>query len=167
MARQMNKHSLIFFAVLISSILLGMSNHAYADYGLSINPDLLPTPTSTATASLCAGVIPLTITGVEIMHESGASYTSMVNVGTTINPGECALWDIPNDFGLSSLDLGGWVLRVDTDPSGTLVDDFSVLFFVVPESIIGAVAVIGSSLAVLAVYRRKGVSIKESNNNQQ
>jgi hypothetical protein len=166
MARQMNKHSLIFFAVLISSILLGMSNHAYATYGLSIDPDQLPTPTSTATASLCAGVIPLKITGVELMHESGASYTSMVNVGTTINPGECALWNIPADFGLSSLDLGGWKLMVDTDPSGPLMYEFSVLFFVVPESIIGAVAVIGSSLAVLAVYRRKGVSIKESNNQQ-
>jgi predicted AlkP superfamily phosphohydrolase/phosphomutase len=51
----------------------------------------LPTPTSTATASLCAGVTPLKITGVEIMHESGASYTSTVHVGKTINPGECAL----------------------------------------------------------------------------
>ncbi len=50
---------------------------------------------------------------------------------------------------------GIWTVITEFSDGTTIVKELNVSFQVVPESIIGAVAVIGSSLAVLALYRRK------------
>jgi len=51
--------------------------------------------------------------------------------------------------------VGTWRVVAEFSDGTTIVHELFISFQVVPESIIGAVAVIGSSLAVLALYRRK------------
>jgi DNA-binding beta-propeller fold protein YncE len=51
--------------------------------------------------------------------------------------------------------VGTWKVVAEFSNGTIVVKELQVPFQVVPESIIGALSVIGSSLAVLAVYRRK------------
>ncbi len=48
--------------------------------------------------------------------------------------------------------VGTWTLEVNTNPGNQYRADFAVSIFVIPESIIGAIAVAGASLAVLGGY---------------
>jgi hypothetical protein len=51
--------------------------------------------------------------------------------------------------------VGTWKVVAEFSDGTIVVKELNVPFQVVPESIIGALSIIGSSLAVLAVYRRK------------
>ena len=52
-------------------------------------------------------------------------------------------------------EVGTWQVVAEFSNGTTIVKDLHVPFQVIPESIIGMISVIGSSLAVLALYRRK------------
>jgi hypothetical protein len=69
---------------------------------------------------------------------------------TTVNivSGEASDTYTPNQ-------VGTWQVIAEFSDGTIVVKELQVPFQVVPESIIGALSVIGSSLAVLAVYRRK------------
>jgi hypothetical protein len=69
---------------------------------------------------------------------------------TTVNivSGEASDTYTPNQ-------VGTWKVVAEFSNGTIVVKELNVSFQVVPESIIGALSVIGSSLAVLAVYRRK------------
>jgi hypothetical protein len=69
---------------------------------------------------------------------------------TTVNivSGEASDTFTPNQ-------VGTWKVVAEFSDGTIVVKELQVPFQVVPESIIGALSVIGSSLAVLAVYRRK------------
>jgi hypothetical protein len=69
---------------------------------------------------------------------------------TTVNivSGEASDTYTPNQ-------VGTWKVVAEFSNGAIVVKELQVPFQVVPESIIGALSVIGSSLAVLAVYRRK------------
>jgi hypothetical protein len=69
---------------------------------------------------------------------------------TTVNivSGEASDTYTPNQ-------VGTWKVVAEFSNGTIVVKELQVPFQVVPESIIGALSVIGSSLAVLAVYRRK------------
>ena len=121
-----------------------------ASYGLTITPDTLM-PSDTATAELCADITSLTITDAYLVDPTGATYTTTVNIGDELEAGECALWDVPDDFG-ATLTAGSWVLAIDTEEGNPIFIDFAVSFFVLPESAIGAIAVIGASIAVFGGY---------------
>lgn len=90
-------------------------------------------------------------TSVVLVDPSGNPFSTNTNVGTILNPRECATWDIPDDFATIN-SVGTWVLEVNTNPGNPHRGDFAVSLFVIPESIIGAIAVAGASLAVLGGY---------------
>lgn len=138
-------------AVTAALLLIGMVDSEVYGYGLTVNPDTVALNGS-ATAELCAGTTSLTITGVELVDPSGTSHTSAVNVGTTLSAGDCATWNVPGDFSTALNAVGTWVLKINTDPENLHTSEFNVSLFVVPESILGIIAVTGTSLAALAGY---------------
>lgn len=135
----------------ITLLLTCLTNDAMA-YGLTVNPDTLSI-NGTATAELCGGTTAFTITGVELVDPTGTAHSSSVNVGTTLNAGDCVTWNIPDDFSSTTLNaIGTWVLKINTDPGNQFTDEFNVSIFVVPESILGAIAVASASLITFAGY---------------
>jgi hypothetical protein len=60
-----------------------------------------------------------------------------------------------SDFGLNTgfNKVGDWAVVVDTNPGKTLIFDFAVTFQVVPESVIGALAVVLPSMGAFAGYK--------------
>ena len=144
-------------ALLIFSYMIQYANAQ--SYGLTIDPDVLPTPSDTAIAEFCAGVTDLTITEAKIIDPLGTEYNTAVNLGV-VSAGDCVTWDIPTDFGIASLTpIGSWSMVVDTTEGNPVIEDFIVTFFVLPESVIGAIAMIGASIAILGVYMLRKRSI--------
>ncbi len=68
-----------------------------------------------------------------------------------------------SDFGLSSgfNQVGDWVVVADTNPGKSFIYEFAVTFQVIPESVIGALAVVGTPIATFAGYK---LLRKRSNN---
>jgi hypothetical protein len=60
-----------------------------------------------------------------------------------------------NDFGLNTgfNKVGDWIVVVDTNPGNPIIFDFAVTFQVVPESVIGALAVVLPSIGAFAGYK--------------
>jgi hypothetical protein len=60
-----------------------------------------------------------------------------------------------NDFVLSTgfNKVGDWIVVVDTNPGKPIIFDFAVTFQVVPESVIGALAVVLPSIGAFAGYK--------------
>jgi hypothetical protein len=60
-----------------------------------------------------------------------------------------------NDFGLSTgfNKVGDWTVVVDTNPGNPFIFEFAVTFQVVPESVIGALAVVLPSIGAFAGYK--------------
>ncbi len=141
------------FILAVTLITFAGINTVNAQVGLEVNPDTVSLGSST-TASLCAGTTGFTITSVDLVDPGGTTFSTTINAGTTLNPGNCVTWNIPADFPtLGALNsVGTWVLEVNTDPGNQQRTDFTVSLFVIPESIMGAIAVAGASLAVLGGY---------------
>ncbi len=75
------------------------------------------------------------------------SYTEVSSNTLPVVNGEVSDTFTPNT-------AGKWTIIAEVSDC-SIVRELNVSFLVVPESMIGAVAVIGSSLGVLAIYRRK------------
>ncbi|MFN4337381.1 MAG: hypothetical protein ACK4FV_07415, partial [Candidatus Nitrosocaldus sp.] len=60
-------------------------------------------------------------------------------------------------------EAGQWSIVADFTTNGTVVLSIPVTFNVVPESLIGAIGVVGGSFAVIAYRMRKKRSISSSN----
>jgi hypothetical protein len=60
-----------------------------------------------------------------------------------------------NDFVLSTgfNKVGDWTVLVDTNPGRTFIYEFTVTFMVIPESVIGALAVVLPSIGAFAGYK--------------
>jgi hypothetical protein len=72
----------------------------------------------------------------------------------TISAGKCHGWSTDTDFVGLVMTAGAYGFFADTN-IGELLVFFDVSFFVLPESPIGAVAIIGSSLGALVFMRLK------------
>lgn len=145
------------FLVVLTIVAVGLLtiniNNVRAQVGLEVNPDTISLNGST-TATLCAGTTGYTITTVELVDPNNNTYASSANVGLTLNPGDCVTWTIPDDFsGLSAINqVGTWVLEINTNPGNQQRAEFAVSLFVIPENMIGAIAITGTSLAVFSGY---------------
>ena len=93
------------------------------------------------------------ITNVKFIWIDPSNNVARTNTVNIVN-GEASDTYTPNQ-------VGTWKVVAEFSNGTTVVKELQVPFSVVPESIIGALSVIGSSLAVLAVYRRK----RKVNNN--
>lgn len=84
--------------------------------------------------------------------ESPSEWTLDISANTceTIEPGSNTQFP-GNAF--SGFDMAGtWVFAANVQGGNTFLYEFVVSFLVVPEAAIGAVAIIGSSIAVLGAY---------------
>jgi len=93
------------------------------------------------------------ITNVKFIWIDPSNNVARTNTVNIVN-GEASDTYTPNQ-------VGTWKVVAEFSNGTIVVKELQVPFSVVPESIIGALSVIGSSLAVLAVYRRK----RKVNNN--
>jgi len=87
------------------------------------------------------------ITNVKFIWIDPSNNVARTNTVNIVN-GEASDTYTPNQ-------VGTWKVVAEFSNGTIVVKELNVSFSVVPESIIGALSVIGSSLAVLAVYRRK------------
>ena len=77
-------------------------------------------------------------------------------VSVNIPAGGCADWTVPDAFDTVTLNQAGpWSFAVNTEQGIPLYVDFQVSFFVLPEAAIGAIAIVGSMVAVFGAYMFK------------
>ncbi|MEM2856843.1 MAG: hypothetical protein QW416_07070 [Candidatus Nitrosocaldaceae archaeon] len=131
----------------------------------SITPDVAPIGGS-ATAELCAGDFDIQVNNLWFFdpYEHPPTHYYPVNTSklTTVQANTCYTWNIPGDFepNPSSLrtaplsHVGGWQVALDAE-EGYWSDDFEVTIFVVPESIIGSIAITSIPIIIsLLLYKR-------------
>ena len=151
----MKAWSLILFMamlVLSATITLQMPEALAASASTKSTPDSILLGGTTA-VELCAGSTGLTVTSVSLFGPTGAFIASSTLL-PFIATNTCTTWDVPGDFvGSPAIgSIGGWAVAIDTLEGNTLFADFEVSFFVLPESPIGTLAIIGSSLGAMATF---------------
>ena len=110
---------------------------------------------------LCAGSHKLHVTDAEITDPTGASFFDAFGE-FDMAANQCVTWNTGIDFpGFSTNELGTYAVQISTD-RGIFASDFSVPLFMIPESPIGIIALMGSFLAALGGFivlrRRQGNS---------
>lgn len=106
--------------------------------------------------TLCSGNVPLAISGAGIFPlPLGATFFSHnpAEHPSSWDANRCHTWISPDDFAGFIPEPGHYSFVVDTPDDSEFIE-FDVSFLVVPESPIGLIAIIGSSLGVLAVFLR-------------
>jgi hypothetical protein len=139
------------------AVLLGISALAVkaplasANSGLTVTDDTIGIGDST-TAELCAGDTALDVTFVGLFDPTDTLVATSA-ILPSIAANTCASWSVPGDFDPAVvLTAGSWFVAVDTAQGGPIFTDFEVTFFVLPESPVGVVAILGSSLAALGAF---------------
>ena len=120
------------------------------------NPGTVPLGGSTDVI-ICTGETERDIVPSSLVSPSGTSYPPKLE-GFHLEKNQCMGFviggpnsDYPDIRGLS--EPGNWVAFFEDTLNGNeFVADFGVSFFVIPESAIGAIALTGTSLAVLGGY---------------
>lgn len=72
----------------------------------------------------------------------------------TIPAGGSYTWRLNEDLGVYPNMVGDWLVVIDTEPGTTWLIDFGVSVFVVPESMLGAIGVVGATLGAYIAYNR-------------
>ena len=151
----------------ITGLLWNMPQNADAAFGPFFN---LNTGTTSITADpgtislggttkviICTGNTPRDVMPLSLISPSGILYQGKLEV-FEVFANQCFGFDIggtSSDFvGVTSLsEPGNWVATFkDMQNGNEFTVDFGVSFFVIPESAIGAIALTGTSLAVLGGY---------------
>jgi len=95
-----------------------------------------------------------TITNIYLVDPANIfhSYSGSPPLPITIPADHCLKLDT-TDFGLAGFDqVGNWVLLADTQDGFPFLYEFTVTFMVIPESVIGALAVVLPSIGAFAGY---------------
>ena len=103
------------------------------------------------------GIGPVTITGITVQTPLGdvCNYNTLP---TTIDIGGELIATYPNQFNGANCDTntaGVYTATLETEVGDPIVTIFNTSFNVLPESIIGAIGMIGASIAVFMLYIRK------------
>src|SRR5437867_13453037 len=162
----MTKTLLVALALFGFNLVLNIPQNANAAFGPFPNP--VPGTTSVTanpgTVSfggstqviVCTDDTPRTIFPDSLVSPSGVHY-SPKGGGYQLQANECMSFfiggsdtEFPRVASLS--EPGTWVAFFQSGPGNNIFVDFGVSFFVIPESVIGAIALTGTSLAVLGGY---------------
>lgn len=138
--------------------LITMSFHnVYASDGISANPGTIPL-NGNAQIKLWIDAASTTrhVTYIAVYDPTGTLVNDSVVDSSiplpTISGGGSYTWDLNNDLNVVPNMVGNWLVVIDTLEGTSFLIDFATSTFVLPETPIGAVAVLGSSLAALGVY---------------
>jgi len=162
--------SYLAMAAVIASIVAvaGTGNRAYAATLVPLPPGViadgiaaLNTPYNLGQQGdiyVCIVSTPRQITDIKLVDPDNTFYNY---VGAPALPitlpsgGNQCLHLTASDFGLNTgfNKVGDWVVVVDTIPGMTFTYEFTVTFMVIPESVIGALAVVLPSIGAFAGYK--------------
>lgn len=102
--------------------------------------------------TLCATNHPIKVLSAIIQTPTGSSFVDQSK--TEISLAECNTWNTSIDFDLPMNEIGSYYVKIVTEDSNTLSSELSVLFSVLPESMIGAIVIIGLSIIILYMYSK-------------
>ena len=96
-----------------------------------------------------------TINQISLIRPDGSTaFSTPVGTIVDIPAGSCATID-PGDYGFSGFDQVGdwWIFAANAEGGNPFLHEFTVTFQVIPESIIGALAVVLPSIGAFAGYK--------------
>ena len=95
-----------------------------------------------------------TIDQISLIRPDGSTaFSTPVGIGVNIPAGSCATID-PASYGFSGFDQVGdwWIFAANAAGGNPFIYEFTVTFMVVPESVIGALAVVLPSIGAFVGY---------------
>ncbi len=126
--------------------------NAYAD-GISSSPGSIPLRGDTKITLTTD--IDRKVTFIAVFDPTGTLVTSsdidpLIPL-PTIPAGGSYTWRLNEDIGVTPDTVGNWLVVIDTEPGTPMYADFEVSVFVVPESLLGAIGVVGATLGAYLI----------------